>query len=229
MKNPLVSFVVPSRDRIEWVAECVSGLLAQTLDEIEVVIVNDGSIDGTKEFLNEWLGDNKRVQIYHNEKSVGGGLSRNKGNELAKAPLIAVCDDDDCYPIQRAERVVEFFEKYPEGHMMTAPYVRIGYDNDVLEYFNGEHFNEKLFKETGSVNYFCHPGCAYTKKDILEAGGYKAETKLQTDDLQLVYDWIHAGKKITIQEGEYLCMHRVLPHSMMARMRGFKEEWGGKS
>ncbi len=115
MKNPLLSFVVPTRDRIEWVAECVSGLLAQTVEEIEVVIVNDGSTDGTKEFLNEWLSENKRVQVYHNEKSIGGGLSRNKGIELAKAPIIAVCDDDDCYPVQRAERVIEFFEKYPKG------------------------------------------------------------------------------------------------------------------
>ncbi len=78
------------------------------------------------------------------------------------------------------------------------------------------------------MNYFCHPASAYTKEDILQIGGYKAETNLQTDDLQLVHDWIHAEKKITIQDGEYLCMHRVLPVSMMVRMRGFKEEWAGK-
>lgn len=221
----LLSYVVPTHNRVEWVGECLGGLLQQTVKDIEVIAVDDASNDGTSELL-QWFADrDTRLKIITNAVQSGGGLSRNFGNALASAPIIGVCDDDDCYPVNRAEDTLEFFAKNPEVPMMTAPYVRINYFAQITEEFVGCEFDEKLFKENGSINYFCHPAAAYYKKDIAEIGGYKAETKEKTDDYQLVEDWIKAGKKIGFAAQNFLCMHRVLPDSMMAKQRGFRPEW----
>jgi len=229
MNDPKISFVIPSKDRVAWLPECLSGLQAQTVKEIEIVVVNDGSTDGTKELLDNWYSKDKRIKIIHNPENRGAGISRNIGNNAAQAEIIGVCDSDDCYPIGRAEEILKFFEKYPKGIMMNAPYVRIDYCLKILRRFEGEEFDEKRFKKDGYVNYFCHPSAAYTRQDIFDIGGYKPETKLKTDDLQLVEDWIKAGKKIGFAPEHYLCMHRVLPGSIMANMRGFQPEWtGGK-
>lgn len=225
MSEPLISFVVPTKNRIEWLPECLSGLLAQSIHDVEVVVVNDGSDDGTKDLLDSFYAKDERIKIIHNEISIGGGLARNRGNEMATAPIIAVCDDDDVYTTDRAERTLEFFKKFPEGVMMNAPYVQVGYFNEMIQRFDGEPFDEKMWKETGAPNFFCHPAAAYTKKDILEIGGYKAENKEMTDDYQLVRDWLAAGKKIGFMPGHYLCAHRVLPDSMMAQFRGFDPVW----
>jgi cellulose synthase/poly-beta-1,6-N-acetylglucosamine synthase-like glycosyltransferase len=228
MSEPKVSFVVPTRNRVEWVGECLQSLLSQTIKEdVEVIVVDDASDDGTDELLG-WFKNNHSVKVFRNITQQGAGASRNKGIELATAPLIGVCDDDDCYTIERAEKIVEFFKEHPEGVMMNTPYVRIGYCNEVLESFEGRPFDEEEFKKNGRVNYFCHPSAAYTKKDILEIGGYKDETKTLTDDYQLVQAWIKAGKKILLAPNDVLCLHRVLPESVMARHRGFKPEWGTK-
>ena len=224
---PKISFVVPTKNRIEWLPECLSGLLAQSEKDIEVVVVNDGSTDGTKDILDDYYAKDERVRIIHNAQSVGAGNARNLGNDAARAPLIGVCDDDDCYPQDRAMRTLRFFEKHPEGVMMTAPYIRIDYYDKMLKEFNGLPFDEDAFKMGRGINYFCHPAAAYLKKDILEIGGYKPETKDKTDDFQLVEDWIKAGKKILFAPEFFLCMHRVLPDSMMAGMRGFDPAWIG--
>lgn len=222
---PKISFVVPTKNRVEWLPECLSGILAQSVSDIEVIVVNDGSTDGTKELLDEHYALDPRVKIIHNETSKGAGNARNQGNAIATAPIIGVCDDDDIYPIQRAERILKFFEEHPEGVMMNAPYLRIGYKNEVLECFDGIAFDEEAFKKDGAINFFCHPAAAYLKKDIDAIGGYKPETDKLTDDVQLVYDWIKAEKKIGFMAGEYLCMHRVLPDSIMAKHRGWQPEW----
>jgi glycosyltransferase involved in cell wall biosynthesis len=223
--KPKLSFVVPSKDRIEWVAECVSSLLGQSEKDIEVILVDDGSTDGTHEMLTEWLKDEPRFRIFRNEKSIGAGMSRNRGVEEAKSDIIAVCDDDDFYAHNRAEVTIKFFEKAPEGVMFNAPYVRVNYNGEPIEMFRGQPFNEEMFKKEGRVNYFCHPVCAYRKKDFLDIGRYKAETEKFTDDYQFVKDWIESGKKIEFINTDFLCFHRVLPSSIMAKHRGFREEW----
>lgn len=229
MDKPKISYVLPTYNRVAWVGECIQGLLSQTVKEIEVVVVDDGSTDGTKELLDWFLSKDDRVKVIINETNQGAGKSRNIGNAAATSELIGVCDSDDCYPMNRTAETLKFFEVHKDQPvMMTAPYVRINYYGEPMEHFRGEPFNEKVFKESGKVNYYCHPSAAYRKTDIDEISGYKPETNEQTDDYQLVSDWIKAGKKIGFHADEFLCAHRVLPNSIMAKQRGFRPEWAQK-
>lgn len=198
----------------------------QTVKEVEVIVVNDASTDGTGELLDWFKNRDSRVKVITNETNQGAGRSRNIGNGAATADIIGVCDSDDVYPEMRTEETLKFFKDRPgEQVMMTAPYVRVNYFAQPTEDFNGEDFNEKQFKETGAINYFCHPVAAYRKCDIVDLGGYRPEVDGLTDDYQLVRDWITSGRKIVFQGGHFLCGHRVLPNSIMAKQRGFKPEW----
>lgn len=223
--EPKISFVVPTRNRIEWIAECVGSLLSQTVKEIEVVIVDDNSDDGTMPFLREWLSGEDRVVFHRNEDRKGGGASRNIGAELARAPIIGVCDDDDFYSCYRAERILKFFENGKKGVLVNTPYVRVNQVSKEVQNFSGENFDEDEFKKSGQVNYFCNPSVAFLKEDFLEMGGYPPETPDKTDDYQFLTNWIKAGKKVGFDPDEFICFHRVLPNSMMAGHRGFDASW----
>lgn len=226
---PLISFVLPTYQRVAWLGECIQGLLSQTIRDVELIIVDDGSTDGTNELLDWFAQRDDRVKVIYNEKNMGAGRSRNIGNNAATADIIGICDSDDCYPINRTEDTLKFFAEHPnEAIMMTAAYARIDYYGKQMEDFDGEEFDEKKFKESGIVNYFCHPAAAYRKCDIMDIGGYKPETAIVTDDYQLVQDWIRSGKKIGLCTPNFLCAHRVLPKSIMASQRGFKPEWAVK-
>lgn len=226
-KEPLISFVLPTKDRVEWVAECVSSILSQKVKDIELIIVDDGSTDGTKEFLAEWPKD-ERVTVIRNEVSLGGGKSRNIGMEAAKAPIIAVCDDDDWYSEDRATLILEHFKQNEKSELVNFPYIQVGYENEEIERFDGKEFDHKAFIENGIVSYFANPTVAYKKASAMEMGGYPSETENQTDDVQFLQKWIQAGKKVDFQPGYYVCGHRVLPNSMMSKLRGFDPKWATK-
>lgn len=226
--EPKISFVIPTRNRIQWIAECVGSLLSQTEKDIEVIVIDDCSDDGTFGFLQEWLKDEPRVVLHRNQERMGGGRSRNIGSELAKAPIVAVCDDDDFYSCVRAERIIEFFKDGKKGVLLNAPYVSVNQVSEPVQKFAGEPFDHKAFKENGTVNYFCNPTVAYLREDFKEMGGYPPETDKVTDDYQFLTNWVKAGKKVGFDPDEFICFHRILPNSMMVSHRGYSPEWNRK-
>lgn len=226
---PKISFVLPTRNRLEWVGECIQSLMDQTEKDIEIIVVNDASDDGTKEFLDEWATKDTRVKVIHIETQMGGGACRNVGAGLATSEIIAPADDDDVYPNDRASQTIKWFEEHPKSELVNFPYVRIDYFGDILETFWGSEFDHDGFKKNGTINYFCNPSCAYKKKSAQEIGGYEKETDGKTDDIQFVEKWVNAGKKIDFDNRIFGVMHRVLPQSMMSKQRGFKSEWAVKA
>ena len=223
--SPKISFVMPTFNRLEWMPECLESLLDQTEKDIEIVVVNDNSDDGTKEYL-DGITD-RRVKVIHNDTNQGGGRSRNIGMEAASAPIICVCDDDDTYPEDRAAVTLRWFEEHPESELVNFPYIRIGYFGEHLENFFGGEFNHDAFKKDGTVTFFCNPSAAYKKASAIEMGGYPAETKEATDDIQFITNWVKAGKKIDFDNRAIGCLHRVLPSSMMVKQRGWNPAWVG--
>lgn len=229
MNKPKVSFVLPTYNRIEWIAEAIQSCLSQTEKNIEVIVVDDGSTDGTWEFLNDWLKSVPNVKLYRNEENLGAGPSRHKGAELASGDIILVCDSDDVNVDIRAANALKWFEEHPESELVNFPYVSVGYNNEFLESYDGEKFNEDLYKKVGQVNYYCNPSVAMKKQSYFETEGYKKETEKMTDDRQFVDNWIKAGKKIDFCPGDALILHRVLPDSMCVKFRGFDPKWAVKT
>lgn len=224
-----ISFVLPVFNRVAWIGETLQSLLSQTVDDYEIVIVDDGSTDGTREFLQEWTPHYKQVKLILNEKNLGAGKSRNIGIEAACAPIVASCDSDDLYADEHGTIILQHFEKNPHSEMVNFPYQRIGYNNEPLEDFPGQPFNHEEFLENGVINYFCNPNCAFKKDVALSMGGYEPEITegegRKTDDVQFITKWVQTGHKIDFQPGFLTLGHRVLPDSMMAKLRGFRKEW----
>lgn len=230
-KMPKVSFVIPTYNRIEWFCMAIDSLLAQTEQDIEIVVVNDASDDGTKEVIDEWYAKNSRIKIIHNEEHKGAGTSRNIGADAASSDIIAVCDDDDVYINTRAEDIIGWFSRNPNSELVNFPYVSINYFNEIREPFNGSKFDHDGFLKDGGINFFCNPSAAYKKNSAYEMGGYPSEKKGMTDDYQFITNWVNSGKKVDFcgdnGKGEipYATMHRILPKSIMSDIRGFNPEW----
>lgn len=222
--KPLISFVLPTHNRIEWVAEAITSILGQTERNIELVIVDDGSTDGTKEMLEEWPKD-ERVKVYRNEKSIGGGPSRHLGAEKATGEIICIMDDDDICVDERAKKTLAWFQENPNSELVNFPYVSIGYNNDIMESYDGSNFDHEDFKKTGNVSYYCNPSAAMKKQAYFETDGYKKETDKVTDDRQFIENWVKSGKKVDFCPGDPVLLHRVLPDSMCVKFRGFDPSW----
>ena len=92
-----VSVIIPVYNVEPYLAECLDSVLAQTLRDIEVVCVDDGSTDGSGRMLDEYAARDSRVKVIH-QTNAGVGKARNAGMDAAGGEFIAFMDPDDMYP-----------------------------------------------------------------------------------------------------------------------------------
>lgn len=92
-----VSVIIPCYNAEIFIKDCLDSVFAQTLQEIEVICINDGSKDSTIDILKEYGSRNKNLYILSQENQ-GSGIARNRGIDIAKGEYIAFMDADDFYP-----------------------------------------------------------------------------------------------------------------------------------
>ncbi|MSS71055.1 MAG: glycosyltransferase family 2 protein [Candidatus Latescibacteria bacterium] len=111
-----VSVILPTYNRANYLIESLESLLAQTYPNIEIVVVNDGSTDETKDKLGAF-----RDRILYLEKSNGGKSSAiNLGLRYATGDYVWVFDDDDIALPDMVESHVSLFEKILKSGLFTA-------------------------------------------------------------------------------------------------------------
>jgi glycosyltransferase involved in cell wall biosynthesis len=109
--SPLVSAVVATYNRVDLVAQTLDSILAQSYPNLEVIVVDDGSTDGTGEMIPERYGD--RVRYFHQDNA-GPSAARNRGIEQARGEYIAFLDDDDLWLPTKIEQQVAALERAPD-------------------------------------------------------------------------------------------------------------------
>lgn len=91
---PKVSVIVPAYNAEKYLDQCIQSLINQTLNEIEIICVNDGSTDRTEEMLQWYKNKDNRITVI-SKKNTGYGHSMNIGIERAKGEFIAILESDD--------------------------------------------------------------------------------------------------------------------------------------
>ena len=104
----LVSIIIPAYNAEKYVKVAVDSALGQTYHSIEVIIINDGSVDGTAEAVKPYLSD-KRV-VYFEQPNGGISRARNKAFELSHGDYITFLDTDDIDALEKVEEEVNFLE-----------------------------------------------------------------------------------------------------------------------
>ena len=117
VETPRVSIVLPTCDRRDQTSACVSSLLEQDFDDFEIVLVDDGSADGTAEAVEALASTrpDRTVRVLRNERNLGANASRNRGVEAARGSLVAFLDSDCVADPQWLSRLVGVFDDRSVG------------------------------------------------------------------------------------------------------------------
>ena len=145
---PAVSVIIPVFNTSEFLRQCLDSVLGQTLRNIEVICVDDGSDDNSVEILREYEQKDERVRIILQENA-GGGAARNKGMDIARGKYLSFLDSDDFFEPKMLE---EAYNKSERVGAEICVYKVRRYDNNNGSFsFDGGSFVETNFpsKESG--------------------------------------------------------------------------------
>jgi glycosyltransferase involved in cell wall biosynthesis len=152
-ENPLVSAIIPTYNSAGFVIEAVESVLAQTYPNIEVVVVDDGSTDGTVARLEEKFGP--RIRIIRQEH-LGPAVARNAGVRASKGSFVGFLDADDLWMPRKLELSLEPLLRNPKvGVVYTAVLIHeldSGLKYKLPQYTMSGCMAKELFTECRGVN-----------------------------------------------------------------------------
>jgi len=97
MSNIKISVIMPVYNVAKYLEECLDSVLNQTLQSIELIAVDDCSVDGSFEILQKYAASDKRMTVVRNPYNIGAARSRNIGIQLARGKYVAILDSDDFF------------------------------------------------------------------------------------------------------------------------------------
>lgn len=104
MNTPKVSVIVPCYNREKYIEQCIGSLLSQSLNDIEIIFVNDGSTDNSRGIVANLAKNDERIQII-DQPNQGVATARNSGLKHASASYIMWCDSDDMFDPKMCEKM----------------------------------------------------------------------------------------------------------------------------
>lgn len=117
----LVSVIMPTWNSSRYVSASIQAILSQTYQNLELIITDDASTDGTPDILRKWAEKDSRVRIILNTKNGGAGVSRNCSIKEARGQYIAFCDSDDRWTPEKLDTQIRFMQ-HKKVALCFSPY-----------------------------------------------------------------------------------------------------------
>jgi glycosyltransferase involved in cell wall biosynthesis len=211
--TPLVSLIIPAYNSRAYVCDAVDSCLAQTYPNCEVVVIDDGSTDGTPDLLRTRYGDRIRLIQQANRGAAG---ARNTGIREARGEFVQFCDSDDRLLPEKVQAGWELFQQKPEI-VLVYTFARIVLPDDVTEVPLPD-------VELPSGDLFCLLLCGYgnfvgtstvmvRRQAVLDVGGFD-ESLAVAEDWDL---WLRLASRWPFAAiNEPLMIYRKRPGSLQS-------------
>lgn len=187
--TPQISVVMPVCNGEAFVAQAIESILAQTYRDFDLLVIDDGSSDGTPAILCDFEARDSRVRVLHQEHK-GLVAALNAGLAAARAPLIARMDADDVATPERFELQVEYLQAHPECVVLGTAMDVVDPDGAPIYTQHAETEHETLLRNLLMLNPdaksgIAHPTVMMRREAALAAGGYRADYEVEDIDLWL--------------------------------------------
>jgi glycosyltransferase involved in cell wall biosynthesis len=206
--TPRVSFVIPAYNAEVYLRDTLDSCLHQSEKKLEVIVVNDGSTDGTKELVEFYAKKDKRVRLIHLDANVGRSEARNIGNREAKADIICVLDADDMATRDRVKNTIICFEtKKPD--IMYGGWIQIDTFGNMERRIAPQPFSKEQSLKY-KTHFICHSSVAYRKGVTLNIQYQGGDcSRLGIDDWRFIWDCQIKGYKFAYAKPA-LCYYRMV-------------------
>jgi len=210
---PVVSVLMAVYNGDPFVAEAVTSVLAQTRGDFEFLIVDDGSTDGTRDFLSSI--EDPRVRLLCNPRNLGLTPSLNRGLEVARGEFVARIDADDLWEPEKLERHVAWFRARPRVALSGTGYRSFGHGPNEGDLAIPPDDHVALRWDLLLICPYCHSSVMWRRRAVAEAVGAYDENYTYAMDRAM---WLRVAQNLEVGTLRTpLTRYRLGEHSMTAR------------
>ena len=172
-----VSVIMPVYNAQDFLTESIDCILNQTLSDLELICVDDGSTDGSLDMLNEFASKDSRIQVYH-QQNRGGGAARNVAMTYAKGKYLYCMDADDLIELNALEKLYDIAEEKDTDFII---FQAINYDDELDKYYHTDYYDmnyladfvgDSIFGVDDVKDYFFNisvtPWCKFYNLDFVK-------------------------------------------------------------
>lgn len=207
-KKPLISVVIPTYNRVHYLAKTIDSVLNQTYPNIEIIVVDDGSKDTTIELLKNYGSKIRFIQ----QSNRGAPFARNEGARHAHGQYISFLDDDDFWLPNKIEAEVEFLEKNPDYGFVYCDTHYINEQGEITGKRMLSYDEVQTFERLYQGNFIISTSVVLVRKSCLDTVGIFDESLPQSQDYDL---WLRLAKRFKFAYlDKILCCYRVQEKSL---------------
>lgn len=191
MGKPLVSIIIPTFNAEPYLRGAIDSALAQTYGNCEIIVIDDGSTDATKEAVRPYVASGRIKYVFQQNAGLSG--ARNRGIREAQGNYIALLDADDFFLPEKMERQVDYLESHPDCDISYCDLYHFREDRSErllklqYRYYSGDEVLPHLVRKN-----FIAPLAVVLRKSVFDRFGYFDEALRRSEDLEF---WIRVAGK----------------------------------
>ena len=214
IKKPKVSVIIPVYKVEPWLRECMDSVINQTLKEIEIICVDDGSPDNCGKILDEYASKDNRITVIH-QKNQGVSVARNTGLELAHGEYITFVDSDDYIELDTYEKTYQLAKK-DNVDILQFQFHRFTDGKDIPSSRQMEVLDAPIISASSVIKKISpHVWNKLFKAEIIQKDKLRFIPKVTIgEDIIFSYMALAHAEKIKIIQAQ-LYKYRIRPNSVM--------------
>jgi glycosyltransferase involved in cell wall biosynthesis len=192
--KPLVSIIIPAFMLEKYIKETIDSVLWQTFQDFEIIVVDDGSTDGTGEKVLEYK--DPRIKYHYQKNSGRPACPRNKGISLSKGDYLAFVDGDDIWLPQKLERQIECFKRNNDLGFVFTNAIMFNAEGEIGIFNKRRIESGYIFKDLFMRAFIINSSVMASRRCLEDVGGFDEEPSVRAiEDYDL---WLRISYKYPI-------------------------------
>ncbi|MBR1649188.1 MAG: glycosyltransferase [Alphaproteobacteria bacterium] len=211
--NALLSVIIPVHNVEKYLEQCLTSVVNQTYENLEIICVNDGSTDNSMAILESYAANDKRIKII-NQQNRGLSLARNAGIEKASGELIAFLDSDDWLELDFYEKLINRLQKDNSDIAIGETYYKYPHYTGKNEWVNMFNFKkdtdviDTIFDKQNLI-YSCACWNKVYRSSLIQDNNIRFPAGLLIEDVPFTFAAIINARKISLVRGAILNYRRA--------------------
>lgn len=222
-----VSVIIPVYNTYDYLVKCIDSVLCQTLNEMEIIVINDGSTDNSLKILNQYVANNDIILI--NKNNEGQGVARNKAVDICRGKYIAFVDSDDYIESDMLEKMYEKAEINKLDITICNYKVVDEESNEINNNIN--YNNSEIINSNECIRRFLIgntiEGFSWNKlfaSELFKKNGIRYPERIKYEDIPTVFNLILISKRIGfINERFYYYVQRSQSTTNQLNLKNIKD------